>query len=576
MRIARLRYLQGANLCSGRSGLLVWLELDQQSPQWLAWRPDGDAAALVLAGLERLLPALQREPRMLTAQALSTAEQPALELLLAICAALLRDWTVRPGRARLLALGPKACRLFLPADDPDLGQQACRLALSCLAALPGWLAAGVPSEPAGWRQGYQDFVALAQRLAPATARIADRLLPAAGGGRVPVAGITGSLGKTTTCRMLACILGAAGHQVALATTQGIYVGSKPLRLGDLAWGGNGAVLMQDPSVTAGVFEMARGGLIKRGLGLAGVDVGAVLNVHDNHLGLDGVHSRQALAQVKRLVVRHARKMAVLNGDDPLCLEMTKGLQVPVCLVSEHPGRPELLRHLAGGGHAVLLESHQGLEHIVLRIGAAVLGRVAVAALPCSWNGAYRPAVANAMFALAVAHGMGVDFELGARALAAFESSYESNPGRMNFIAGLPFRLLLTWADGPQAYAGLARFVLNGDMPNDRTLMFCAVGNRQNEFITASARAVAGAFTRYVCTEMDEDLRGRPGGEVAALLAQGLRQAGVPEQAIVVEPSSDAACRRALAVTPAGALLVLATYRSDMAMAAVRSIWPKTD
>ncbi len=118
--------------------------------------------------------------------------------------------------------------------------------------------------------------------------VLDDLFPAAANGRVLTAGITGSLGKTTTSQMLAHILMHDGHTVAMTGTQGAFINQRLLRSGDLAGGRTALSLLQDPSVTASVAELARGGLIKRGLGFDSLDVGAVLNVLDNHVGLDGV------------------------------------------------------------------------------------------------------------------------------------------------------------------------------------------------------------------------------------------------------------------------------------------------
>ena len=84
----------------------------------------------------------------------------------------------------------------------------------------------------------------------------DRRIPIA----VPSAFVTGSVGKTTTCRMLSWILMRAGTTVALATTQGAYVDGDALREGDSAGCKQASRLLLDPRTEAVVFELARGGL----------------------------------------------------------------------------------------------------------------------------------------------------------------------------------------------------------------------------------------------------------------------------------------------------------------------------
>ena len=177
----------------------------------------------------------------------------------------------------------------------------------------------------------------------------------------------------------------------------------------------------------------------------------------------------------------------------------------------------------------------------------------------------------------MAHGLKVGFDTTVKGLTSFESSYQSNPGRMNFIPGLPYPLLLFTADGPQALAGLAGFarINPWQRPENsrRTLVFNAAGNRPDGFITASAKAVAGAFSHYVCTEEEEALRGRRPGEVAHMLAQSLRDNGVPASAITVELSNLKAYRDAVANTPAGALLAIESYQIENVMDAVRQRLP---
>jgi cyanophycin synthetase len=386
--------------------------------------------------------------------------------------------------------------------------------------------------------------------------------------RVPSAGITGSVGKTTTCRMVAHILTHAGLRVALSTTQGAYVGSETVRRGDQAGGECAGRLLVDPRVQAGVFELARGGLIEDGMVLSAVDVGAVLNVYDNHVGLDGVTSREGLALVKQEVVRRARKLAVLNADDPLCLRMAGCLTARrLCLVTEHEDRPEVRAHRARNGLAVLLAGGDG-GVIRLVEGERQIGGLDAASIPAAWGGAFRPAVSNAMFAVAIAHGLGMDWQTIAEGLAGFHSSCEANPGRMNFLPGLPYEALLTWADGPQALSGVADFVRSRDVGGRKLLMFCAVGNRPDAFVLDSARSVAGAFDAYICSDW-RDLRGRQPAEVARLLSRGLLRSGVPQDRITVAQSHEAALQVAFARSAPGDMLVVVTYGEDKPLEAAR-------
>jgi cyanophycin synthetase len=174
-------------------------------------------------------------------------------------------------------------------------------------------------------------------------------------GRIPTCAITGSIGKTTTANMVARILGTMGLVVGRCTTTGVSVGAERRQAGDCAGGRFARELLLDRRVEAGVFELARGGLLRHGMTIEDCEVGAVLNVYDNHVGVDGIASRADLARIKSIVARRARRMLVLNGEDPLCLAMRQVARADrVCLVGREARSADLRAHIAAGGLAVTL------------------------------------------------------------------------------------------------------------------------------------------------------------------------------------------------------------------------------
>jgi cyanophycin synthetase len=376
------------------------------------------------------------------------------------------------------------------------------------------------------------------------------------GTTVPTVGITGSVGKTTTCRMVAHILARTGRTVALATTQGTYIGAETIQTGDSAGSAYLARLLRDRRVEAGVFEFARGGLIRDGMALTACDVGVVLNIHDNHIGQDGVGSREDLARIKRVVVRKARRMAVLNADDPLCLAMREDVRASrTCLVSMRPDNPAVLEHRAAHGPAVVLDDSGTTPLIQVWEGRTLVAALDGSAIPATYGGSYQPSVNNALFATAAAYGLGIECTEIWDALREFSSSHETNPGRMNFFAGLPYALLLTRASSAQVMRELALFVRGLPVEGARHLMFSMVGNRPDDYLREAARAAAGRFDSYICSDWEE-LRGRGPGEVAGLLAQGLLREGVPESLVTVAPTHDEALRLAFSRARPGDLLVI--------------------
>ena len=69
--------------------------------------------------------------------------------------------------------------------------------------------------------------------------------------------------------------------------------------GDCSGPRSAEAVLQHPDVEVAVLETARGGILRSGLGFDQCQVAVVLNVSDDHLGLDGIDSPEKLAGVKR-------------------------------------------------------------------------------------------------------------------------------------------------------------------------------------------------------------------------------------------------------------------------------------
>jgi cyanophycin synthetase len=151
--------------------------------------------------------------------------------------------------------------------------------------------------------------------------VMDMLFPPGTPANIPIAAITGTNGKTTTARMLAHIQKMNGFTVGLATTDGVYIDGERTVAGDMTGPQSAQMVLRDPEVDLAVLETARGGLLRAGMGYRHCNVGAVLNVAADHLGIKGVDTLEQLAEVKRIVVEVARDCAVLNADDLNCLKM---------------------------------------------------------------------------------------------------------------------------------------------------------------------------------------------------------------------------------------------------------------
>ena len=128
--------------------------------------------------------------------------------------------------------------------------------------------------------------------------VIDLLFPPGASARIPIVAVTGTNGKTTTVRMIAHILKLMGRRVGMTSTDGIVVDGRTIRRGDMSGPKSARMILQNPTVDTGVFEVARGGILREGLGFDRADVAVVTNVTADHLGLGGIDTLRQLSDVK--------------------------------------------------------------------------------------------------------------------------------------------------------------------------------------------------------------------------------------------------------------------------------------
>ena len=151
--------------------------------------------------------------------------------------------------------------------------------------------------------------------------------------------MTGTNGKTTTVRMIAHILKLMGRRVGMTSTDGIVIDGRLIKKGDMSGPKSAQMVLQNPTVDTAVFEVARGGILREGLGYDRNDVAVVTNVTGDHLGLGGIDSIGQLANVKGVVVEAVPRSgtAVLNADDHLVYRMGRHCAGRVVLFSMADG-----------------------------------------------------------------------------------------------------------------------------------------------------------------------------------------------------------------------------------------------
>jgi cyanophycin synthetase len=388
------------------------------------------------------------------------------------------------------------------------------------------------------------------------APVIDMLFPPGAAARVPIAAITGTNGKTTTARMLAHITKMAGYTPGLTTTDGVYIDGQRTVSGDMTGPVSARMVLADPQIDIAVLETARGGLLRAGMGVNEVNVGAVLNVQPDHLGLKGIDTLEQLAEVKRIVVEVASDCAVLNADDPLVLRMSGYTEAKnICYVTLNPEHRLVREHIRAGGRACALEAGVNGHMITLYDKSGHIPLLWTHLIPATLEGRATHNVQNAMFAAAMAFSLGIKLEAVRQGLRTFDSTFFQAPGRMNVFSEHPFKVLFDYGHNAHAVAAMADLAQRLDVVGRRIVVLAGPGDRRDEDLVAIARAVAGRFDHYICRR-DDNLRERTSDEVPRIQAVALRAAGVDERAISIIPDEQEAINAALNMGQPGDLLLI--------------------
>ena len=277
--------------------------------------------------------------------------------------------------------------------------------------------------------------------------VVDLLFPPGTPARIPIVAVTGSNGKTTTTRMISHIFKGMGRHVGITSTDGIYIDERLVQRVDASGPKSAQMVLQNPRVDFAVFEVARGGILREGLGYGRNDVAVVLNVTGDHLGLKGIETLEQLAAVKQVLVEAVPKngFAVLNADDPLVAEMRKACSGSVILFSMQEKNELVERWVRRGGKAVVLEKQPRGEMMVIREGRRNMPIAWVHTLPATFEGRARMMVQNAMAAAAAAHAAGAHLHDIRQGLRSFTTSIYQAPGRLNVFDLDGVKVLIDYA-----------------------------------------------------------------------------------------------------------------------------------
>ena len=336
--------------------------------------------------------------------------------------------------------------------------------------------------------------------------------------RIPIVAITGTNGKTTTTRLIAHIFSQMYDSVGYTTTDGIYIGGRLVEKGDTTGPQSAQIILQDPTVDIAILETARGGILRSGLAFQHCDVGVVLNVAADHLGLGDINTIDQLARVKGVVAEAVRAdgYAVLNADDDRVAAMADQVRGKVAYFSMDADNPLVRSHVQRGGIAAVYTQ----DYITILQQDWVHRIENVDRVPLTLGGRVPFMIANALAASLAAFVQGVSIEHIRAALRSFRASAQQTPGRMNLFDLGSYHVLVDYAHNPAGYEAVGSFVKN--WTGTAIGVVGGPGDRRDEDLIELGKLSATFFDRIIIKE-DDDTRGRAWGEVAELIVRGIEQ-----------------------------------------------------
>jgi UDP-N-acetylmuramyl tripeptide synthase len=376
-------------------------------------------------------------------------------------------------------------------------------------------------------------------------------------GDVPIGLITGTNGKTTSVRFAQIIARETGLSVGVSSTDWIAVGERIIDKDDWAGPGGARAVLREKEVELAILETARGGLLRRGLGVESATASLITNISEDHIGDFGSRDLHELLHIKWIIGQVVEKEGrlVLNADDELLRERARDHQGEIVWFGLDPSNETMAAHTSSGGTAFvadgdeLLKIENGEREFICDAGD----------IPIAMGGVARHNVANALGAAALTWCMGVSMDNIRAGLLSM--SADDNPGRCNIWDVGGRKVLVDFAHNPAAMQAL--FTMARALPaKRRVLCFGHAGDRPDDLLREVSRdAWSIGLDRVIISELAKYHRGREHGDVYRVIRYELIRAGAREDQVEHNEEEIDSFRSALDWAEPGDLVIMIALAS---------------
>ncbi len=400
---------------------------------------------------------------------------------------------------------------------------------------------------------------------PVAEILLDALFPEGGNGRIPVAAVSGTNGKTTVTRLLSHALTLSGRHVGMTCTDGIYLAGRRIDTDDCAGPKSARLVLLNPQVEAAVLETARGGILREGLAFDACDLAVVTNIGEgDHLGIGGIETAEQLAEVKQTVVRGVAPWgtAVLNAADPLVVPMARHCRGSVLYFARDGRNPVLVRHRRRGGRVAFARDGA----LILATGRDEVASIGFEGIPLTRGGRTLFQVENALACAGGMWALGLPLDTIRAALATFGGDTDKSPGRFNVLGLNGATAIFDYGHNPSSLLAMVE-ALGGFPHRRRIAVYSAAGDRRDIDMIRQGEILGAAFDQVILYE-DHYVRGRLPGEIMALFHQGLGAGGRVAEVQAIHGWENAVEAALWAAQP-GDLLLIQADQIDATVAFVR-------
>ena len=382
---------------------------------------------------------------------------------------------------------------------------------------------------------------------------------------IPRAFITGTNGKSTSVRLAATIAEEANIVAGVTSTDFIRVGKDIIDEGDYSGPGGARMLLRDKRTELAFLEVARGGILRRGLPVERVNAALITNVASDHLGQYGINTVEALAQTKFVVAKGLDEngVLVLNADNELVVNQSKQLTTSpaLCWFSLSEDNVLIQLHIASGGRAVFIRNDQFVYHQQ----GQFIDVAKVSEAPMTFNGTAKHNIQNALGVIGLAKALDLPLSAIQQGLKRFGSSAADNPGRGNQYDIHGIQVIVDFAHNEHSMRAVVDMVKH-QPANKRIVMFGHAGDRSDQEICDLTLAIRDlAPEHYVISEIECYLRGRELGEVPTVAMDCLKRNQVSTEQIqrVGDPLTGAQQALSLAQPGDSVLLFVLDKRKEI-------------